>query len=299
MTGSEGQDWAGYQANNPPTAGLAFVIVKSTEGTGYVNPRYAAQIATGRAGGLVLGHYHFARPGSMGAQAAYFLANTSIRPGDALAFDWEDPGVSGGDKDAWIKAVQAAMPAHQVGLYCNRDYWLNRDNSGFYGDFLWIADPSAPKGAPRVTSPWLFHQYGSAGGVDRNYSPLTADQLRSWSHAKENPVPDLTPQIADDTKTLRGDLIKVTSLTEKDAAGHPAVHPASYYLAHTHYDAVLLNTKIDGLASQVAALAKSPGGATLTDAQVSAIAAQVAASPVLAANVATAVLDLEAKRLQS
>jgi hypothetical protein len=138
-------------------------------------------------------------------------------------------------------------------------------------------------------------------GVACDNDTATVTDYGQWMPGKtpEAPVPDLTPQIADDTKTLRSDLTKVASLTEKDAAGHPAIHPASYYLAHTHYDAVLLNTKIDGLTSQVAALAKSPGGATLTDAQVSAIAAQVAASPVLAAAVATAVVDIEAKRLQS
>jgi len=188
VTGSEGQDWAGYQASKPPTAGLAFVIVKATEGTGFVNPKYTAQIATARAGVEVAGHYHFARPGSMTAQVTYFLAHTSIRPGDILAFDWEDTRVSSDDKDAWIKAVQAAMPHNQVGLYCNQDYWLHRDGSGFYGDFLWIADPSAPKGKPRIKANWLLHQYSDAGGIDRNYSPLTADQLDTWSHAKENDV---------------------------------------------------------------------------------------------------------------
>lgn len=143
--------------------------------------------------------------------------------------------------------------------------------------------------------------YVTINGVQCDLDTASTTDYGQWMPGKtpEAPVPDLTPQIASDTKTLRDDLTKVTSLTEKDASGHPAVHPASYYLAHTHYDAVLLNTKLDGLTAQVAALAKAPGGATLTDAQVSAIAAQVAASPVLAAAVAEQVAVKLAARLQS
>ena len=63
----KGIDVASYQSSTFPTAGLGFVMVKVTEGTGYLNPRYAAQVAHARAQGMVMGHYHFARPGSMSA----------------------------------------------------------------------------------------------------------------------------------------------------------------------------------------------------------------------------------------
>jgi hypothetical protein len=189
MTGSLGQDWAGYQPASPPTAGLSFVFVKATEGTTYVNPEHASQVATARAAGLVVGHYHFARPGSMSAQVAYFLQRAAPQPGDLLAFDWEDPGVFNADKDAWIRAAQVAAPKHQVLLYCNRDYWTNRDTTSFAGDGLWIADPSATKGQPRITAPWVMHQYSSAGGYDRNYTPMSPEQLRAWATAKEDDMP--------------------------------------------------------------------------------------------------------------
>lgn len=189
MTGSLGQDWANYQPAAPPTAGLSFVLVKATEGTGYVNPKHADQVATARSHGLVVGHYHFARPGSMGAQLVYFLQHAAPKPGDLIAFDWEDPGVTNADKDAWIRAAQAAAPQHQVLLYCNRDYWTNRDTTSFAGDGLWIADPSATRGQPRVTAPWVMHQYSSAGGYDRNYSPMSPEQLRTWATAKETDMP--------------------------------------------------------------------------------------------------------------
>ena len=177
-----GIDIASFQAATYPTAGLAFVMVKATEGTGYVNPKHDAQVAHARAGGLVVGHYHFARPGSMSAQLAYFLKHADAKAGDVTAFDWEDTGVSGADKDTWIKAAQSAMPHLRVILYCNRDFWLNRDHTSFAGDGLWIADPDAAAGHPRVEHAWTFHQYSSSGGLDRDVANFASKAaLQTWA----------------------------------------------------------------------------------------------------------------------
>lgn len=192
MTGTTGQDWASYQPEQPSTSGLAFVIVKVTEGLNYVNPKHAAQIATGRAKGLVIGHYHFVRPGSVLAQVPYFLAHANPQAGDVLCLDWEDPGVSDDEKDAWIKTCQKTAPGHRVLLYSNRDFWLNRDHTSFAGDGLWIADPNVAPGSPRITAPWLIHQYSEAGGIDRDYTPLTPAQLKSWAHFTEEDDMPLT-----------------------------------------------------------------------------------------------------------
>jgi len=188
MTGCEGQDWASYQADAPSTAGLSFVLVKATESTTYVNPRHAAQIAHARAEGVVAGHYHFQRPGSPTAQAAYFLQHAAPEAGDVLACDWEDAGVSCADKDSFIKAVQKAQPGLRVLLYCNKDFWLHRDTTSFYGDGLWIADPSSAKGKPGITAQFVIHQYSEVGGVDHNYSPMAAAEFRAWANKQEEPV---------------------------------------------------------------------------------------------------------------
>ncbi|HEY5835333.1 GH25 family lysozyme [Streptomyces sp.] len=178
----KGIDVSSHQNTEYSTAGLGFVIVKATEGTSYVNPRHAGQVAHGRAHSLVVGHYHFARPGSMTAQAAYFLKHAAPKAGDILAFDWEDPGVSGAEKDAWIKHVRSVAAGHRVLLYCNRDFWLNRDHTSYAGDGLWIADPNAAAGHPRIEHSWRFHQYSEAGGVDRNVGAFTdRAALASWA----------------------------------------------------------------------------------------------------------------------
>jgi hypothetical protein len=192
-----GIDVASYQSTDYSTAGLSFVMVKATEGSSYVNPRHAGQVATGRSHGLVVGHYHFARPGSMTAQATYFLEHAAPSAGEVLVLDWEDAGVSNADKDAWIRHVQAAAPAHRVVLYCNRDFWLNRDHTSFCGDGLWIADPDSPAGHPKVTHPWVFHQYSEAGGLDHDVANFaSAAALRTWAAKGHAPAYEPFPGAA-------------------------------------------------------------------------------------------------------
>lgn len=192
-----GIDVASYQSTDYSTAGLSFVMVKATEGSSYVNPRHAGQVATGRSHGLVVGHYHFARPGSMTTQATYFLQHAAPMAGEVLVLDWEDTGVSNADKDAWIKHVQAAAPGHRVVLYCNRDFWINRDHTSFCGDGLWIADPDSPAGHPQVTHSWVFHQYSEAGGLDHDVANFaSAAALHTWAAKGHAPAYEPFPGAA-------------------------------------------------------------------------------------------------------
>jgi hypothetical protein len=175
-------DVASYQSDTYPTAGLAGVIVKCTEGTGYENPRYAAQVAHGRAAGLVVGHYHYGHAGDGTAQADYFLARLHLRAGDILALDWEERGMTEAERDAFIRRVKQRAPGHKVVLYCNLDFWRNLDhNNGGPMDGLWIADPNHSAGHPGIKHGWVFDQYASPGGMDRevaNFPSVAA--FRAW-----------------------------------------------------------------------------------------------------------------------
>jgi len=165
----KGIDVASYQSDSYDTTGLDFVVVKATEGTNYKNPRYAAQVAHGRAKGLVVGHYHFVNSSaSMDAQATFFVKTATEKSGEFLVLDWESPGVDDAEKNEFLRKTKALAPGLKVGLYCNKDYWKNRDHSNYAGDFLWIADPSSPAGKPGIAPGWKIHQYSSAGGVDRD-----------------------------------------------------------------------------------------------------------------------------------
>ncbi|NGO71519.1 glycoside hydrolase family 25 protein [Streptomyces boncukensis] len=163
----KGIDVASYQPEDYGTDGMEFVFIKITEGRSYENPKWVAQRGTAREAGLVTGFYHFGRPGSMRTQADYFLSKIDLVPGDLLVLDWEDPGIGNADKDEWIRYVQEQRPEHKVLLYCNVDFWLNRDTTSFAGDGLWIAQYHGSPGEPDIRYPWCFHQYTSTP-IDTN-----------------------------------------------------------------------------------------------------------------------------------
>ncbi len=278
MTGCEGQDWASYQSNTPSTAGLTFAAIKATEGTDYVNSRHAAQVAHARAEGLVVAHYHFARPGSMAAQVTYFLAHAGAQAGEVLALDWEDTGVTGADKDTFLKALQEAAPGHRVILYCNKSFWKTLDKTAFAADGLWIADPTAAKGKPGVTAPWLIHQYSEAGGLDRDYCNLTAAQLRAWAADQENPAVTHDPLNAADDKSVWAidNLIPAPKglAAQPDAKTNPFYTPATHMQLQTQ-NAIEANLRIQALAAEVDALKSQVAALTDPAGFVAQVAAQL------------------------
>lgn len=184
-----GVDVAGYQPSDFSLIGSQVAVIKATEGTSYLNPHHAAQVAHARAGNLIVGHYHFQRNGDPVKQAEYFLAHATVKAGDFLACDWEDASVSCAEKDAFIKAVQTRAPHNRVLLYCNRDFWLHHDTDSFAGDGLWIADPSAPAGHPRVQHDWVGHQHSISGGMDRDvFNFASVATMRTWALKGQNPA---------------------------------------------------------------------------------------------------------------
>jgi hypothetical protein len=275
-----GIDIASYQSATYSTTGLGFVMIKVTEGTGYTNPLYIAQLVHARAENLVPGHYHFVRPGNMTAQADYFLQHAQIHPGDLITLDWEDGGVSGADKDAWIKYVQAKRPHNRVLLYCNRDFWLNRDHTSFAGDGLWIADPNSAAGHPNVQHAWIMHQYSSAGGLDRDVADFP-DQaaLRAWAvkgaaptpppvthpapppvtHPAPTPTPAKGATVAS-TQDMVNDYTRIGligSETKPGDVGSRTMHEGGWYLATILHQVQLLSAQVVALQSAVDKLPKA------------------------------------------
>ncbi|NUR01380.1 MAG: glycoside hydrolase family 25 protein [Streptomyces sp.] len=176
-----GIDVSAYQTSTPNLSGKDFVVIKATEGTGYVNPKLAAQTTAGRKAGVVVGFYHFARPGNVQAQADYFVKHANPAAGDFLAIDWEDSGVSCTEKDALIKAVKKLRPGLKVVLYCNTYFWLHRDTTSYVGDGLWIADYGHAAGKPPIKSKWLFHQYTDSP-VDTDVADFASRAaLKTWA----------------------------------------------------------------------------------------------------------------------
>jgi GH25 family lysozyme M1 (1,4-beta-N-acetylmuramidase) len=179
----KGIDVSDHQPSTYGLAGFDFVVVKATEGTGYVNEKHAAQVGRGRRHGLVVGHYHFVRDGSMVAQADFFLKHAAPQRDEFLALDWEDPHVSSADKDAFLHRLRAKAGGRRVLLYCNVDYWLHRDTSSYAADGLWIAQYGVGAGRPHIRADWLMHQYTSSP-VDTSVANFSSrEALAKWAGA--------------------------------------------------------------------------------------------------------------------
>lgn len=81
-----------------------FVIVKATQGTGYVSPTYKSQIAQADSLGKLLGVYHYASSGGAIAEAKHFLNTVKDYIGKAImVLDWE------GDQNSNFKNPEYAL----------------------------------------------------------------------------------------------------------------------------------------------------------------------------------------------
>lgn len=87
-----GIDIASWQAGlNAGTIPADFVIVKATEGVGYVNPECDGHYQQAKAAGKLLGTYHYAKNGDPIAEADFFLSNIKGYIKDAiLVLDYEE-----------------------------------------------------------------------------------------------------------------------------------------------------------------------------------------------------------------
>lgn len=69
----------------------------------------------------------------------------------------------------------------------------------------------------------------------------------------------MTPDQAAQLQALHDNLLSITSLTEKDAKGNPAVHGAGYYLAHIHFDALKIVAQEAAQTAAITAMATALG----------------------------------------
>jgi GH25 family lysozyme M1 (1,4-beta-N-acetylmuramidase) len=209
------------------------VIVKATQGTGYINPQCDAQYQSAKKAGKLLGAYHYAGGGDPIAEADYFLANIAGYIHEAvLALDWEKIQNSAWGDSTWCRKfvdrvhaktgvwcliyVQASAINQVANLVADCGLWVagypDMVNTSFTpsSDFLWS------------TSPWSAYtlwQHTSAGRLDRSIGALDSaawKKIANPSGSKSPSKPVATPKpvasaaysIAGKTlETLAGDVI--------------------------------------------------------------------------------------------
>ncbi|MFJ6841332.1 glycoside hydrolase family 25 protein [Streptomyces griseoluteus] len=282
----KGIDVSAYQPSTYDVAGLDFVFTKITEGLSYINPRWTAQRDRAKSKGLVWGAYHYPHMANDPiAEADYFLSQVKWAAGDIIVLDWE--GYDSANKgvprarqlayrDAWLKHVKSKMAGHQVGMYCNTDYWRNIDSSSNCGDFLWIATAGAPAGEPGIKSPWTFHQHSTAGDIDHDVA-IFPDRaaLAAWAAGthEEDPMAALT----------KADIASAVWQTDNMPAGSTEAHPkanptwvAQSFLRGTYENTVKLLAQEAAQTAAIATLASLVGSGVDTATVVKAVQAAVA-----------------------
>lgn len=184
---------------------ISWAAVKMTElepgHIEYVNPDAAADWRYLRSHGKGRIAYMFGHPSTSPADSVSLfireLHKLGLEDSDAVALDLEtSDGLTTGEVDTWSLAVLEDL-ARRLGrkplLYTFLSF-AQAGNCNRLGHFpLWIADPSSPRGHPRVPAPWknwAIHQWVITGPIDRDVAHYKSKQamFRDLGKIKE---PDL------------------------------------------------------------------------------------------------------------
>ena len=198
-----------------------FVIVKATQGTGYISPTFYEQIQQADKLGKLLGVYHYASSGGAIAEAKHFLDTVKNYIGRAiLCLDWEgDQNVNFKNPEyalSWLRYVKqetGITPFIYMSKSVCRQYAAQWDNSFP----LWCAQyknqqPSSYQDNPWTDSkgfgPWAvpdIYQYSSVGrltgynkNLDLDIAYISASEWQSYAAGNSDEQPlhiDIKPTL--------------------------------------------------------------------------------------------------------
>lgn len=213
-----GTDQSKWQSNSVTEGD--FIIVKATEGLGYVDPTCDIKYQMNKKAGKLRAFYHFARPdlgNSAQAEAKFFVDNCKNYFGDAIpVLDWERSVSNVGWAKAFLDEV-FRLTGVRPWIYMSASVVNGYDWSSVASDYgLWIAgypakynvkNPPKPtaKELPYKIGKWKFAvawQYSSsAGTLDRNifYGDATAwNKYAAKPATVEVPAPAPEPVVVPD-----------------------------------------------------------------------------------------------------
>lgn len=182
-----------------------FVIIKATQGTGFVDNCCNKFYQAAKKAGKKLGLYHFADGKSTGKQEAdHFIKNIKGYIGEAiLVLDWEADALKKGPSYAKefldrVFEVTGVRPLIYMSKSVCREYDWTSVVAANYG--LWMAQYANKNATGYQTNPWTdakgmgafksyaIHQYSSAGrltgfsgNLDLNIAYMTADAWNKYA----------------------------------------------------------------------------------------------------------------------
>lgn len=185
-----------------------FLIIKTSEGIGFVDPKFLRNQREARRVGLPLGYYHFARPdlfNSPEAEAEFFLKTIGeIREGEVLCLDYE-PASNPYNVVLWCKGF---LDRVFVRTGCKAFIYLNKSQvKGF--DWRVVVDANYALWLACYDSNIISGQWaavamqqrtssqsvpGIVGNVDGNYFFGTLEQFKAYGYKKPvTPSPSVSP----------------------------------------------------------------------------------------------------------
>lgn len=174
---------------------------KATEGIAFQDHTFARNWELAKNNDQLRIAYHVAHP-SLPAQGQvqFFLDYVTahgLDTGDMLCLDLEmsdglNPSAVNEWAVDWCNAVAYHTRADPI-VYTFLSFAEAGNCDGLGDRPLWIADPSSPKGRPRIPHPWsnwVFHQYGLTRGVDSDTVNATSrNQILPLGVLPETPPP--------------------------------------------------------------------------------------------------------------
>jgi lysozyme len=174
-------------------AGIAAVILKATQGSGFVDPTFAPRVADAQAAGMLVGAYHFMDGTSPVDQVAHFLSVVGNTNDALLALDFEADEASQATVTQVASAINAvkAVTGRFPVLYTNR-YMITTPNPILSQCPLWLAEYGSNPVPPPGWSEWKLWQHTDGqigsdpksvhgiGPCDRSRFAGTVAELTAW-----------------------------------------------------------------------------------------------------------------------
>lgn len=164
----QGIDVSGWQPSDITSRVTAdFAIVKTTQGTGYVNPVANAQIANAQRTGKEIGIYHYAGGGDCNTEADYFLEHSAgyIRKA-VLILDWEsNQNAAWGNPNwstCWVNRVKQRTNGVIPMVYVQASAIDQVAGARNAGSGLWVAQYANTEPTGYQSHPWKLGAYGEA-----------------------------------------------------------------------------------------------------------------------------------------
>lgn len=217
-------NWQG--GYNPALTGADAVIVKATEGAGFVDQYCDSIIQQAKAAGMPWGFYHFAGDGDAVAEAVHFINNCSGYFGSGIpVLDWE--GNQGVD---WVNSfVDTVHEQTGVWPWIYANPWrfnqggVNPNCARWVASYPDVASPTwsqaqgwdCPAADGNVVA-WQFCSDGTvdgiAGNVDLDLFYGSKEQWEAYARSSSNRVDTIGPGSpgVDTQEMLENDTYKVT-----------------------------------------------------------------------------------------